>query len=141
MNSKAKNYLAIAMKAGALEVGEENSGAAVRRGKAKVLLIASDASGNAQRRAAGFVHGDNVPVVTLPFPKEDIASSTGKNGCSMVVVTDIGLAKSIVESLAVENAQYSAIAQELAEKYTKTQRRKAEAKSHERNKRLGKRRK
>lgn len=141
MSSKARNYLAIAMKAGALEVGEENSGAAVRHGKAKVLLVASDASGNAQRRAEGFVYGVNVPIVKLPFTKGDVASSTGKAGCSMAAVTDIGLAKGIVESLAEEDAQYGAIAQELTEKYVKAQRRKAEAKSHERNKRTGKRRK
>lgn len=141
MSSKARNYLAIAMKAGALEVGEEHSGAAVRHGKAKVLLVASDASGNACRRAEGFVYGVNVPIVKLPFSKEDIASSTGKTGCSMVAVTEIGLAKSIVESLAAEDTQYSATAQELAQRYEKAQRRKAEAKSHERNKRTGKRRK
>ncbi|MGI6013896.1 MAG: L7Ae/L30e/S12e/Gadd45 family ribosomal protein [Oscillospiraceae bacterium] len=141
MNNKARNYLAIAMKAGTLEIGEENAGAAVRHGKAKVLLLASDASGNARRRAEGFVYGVNVSIVKLPFTKEEIASSTGKSGCSMAAVTDIGLAKSIVESLAADDAQYEEIAKELAEKYVKVQRRKEEARSHERNKRTGKRRK
>lgn len=141
MNSKVTNYLAIAMKAGALDVGEENSGATVRHGKAKVLFLAADASDNARRRAEGFVHGVNVPLVKLPLSKGDISAATGKAGCSMAAITDIGLAKTIVETLAAEEEQYRAIAQELTEKFSKAQRRKAEAKSHERNKRTGKRRK
>ena len=141
MNNKVRNYLAIAMKAGALEVGEENTGAAVRHGKAKILLLASDASENAHRRAEGFVYGTNVSIVRVPFTKEEIASSVGKAGCSQVAVTDLGLAKSIVASLAVENAQYNGLVQDLEEKYTKMQQRREEARSHERNKRTGKRRK
>ena len=141
MNSKIANYLAIAMKAGALDVGEENGGAAVRHGKAKILLLAADASDNARRRAGGFVYGVNVPLVRLPLSKGDISAATGKAGCSMAAITDIGFAKTVAELLVAEDAQYQAVAQELADKFAKAQRRKAEAKSHERNKRTGKRRK
>ena len=68
--SKALRYLGIARKAGFLELGEENTGAAVRGSKAKVVFLAADASDNARRRAEGFVYGKNIPLLTLPdFPR------------------------------------------------------------------------
>ena len=60
--NKALNYLGLAKKAGLLEIGEENTGAAIRGGKARLVLLASDASDNAGRRAEGFLHGKKTPM-------------------------------------------------------------------------------
>ena len=53
---KAAQYLGLARKGGMLAVGEEGSGAATAAGKARLLMLAADASPNAQKRAAGFLY-------------------------------------------------------------------------------------
>ena len=139
--SRALGYLSIAKKAGMLETGEENSGTEIRAGKAKLLVLASDASDNALRRATGFVNETNVPLLRVPFSKEDISSSVGKNGCSMLVFRDIGLAYSFVSALAGEYGQeYAPLADEMRRRSEKSAQRQKEARAHERNKKLGKRR-
>lgn len=138
---RALRYFGIARKAGFLELGEENTGAAVRGGKAKAVFLAADASDNAHRRAEGFVYGKNIPLLTLPFTKEEISLATGKGGCSMAAITDIGLASSLVSALAEESPEgYAQAAETLSKKNGKAQQRKAEHRAHERNKKTGKRR-
>ena len=139
--SKALNYMGIAKKAGMLETGEENAGMEIRAGKAKLLVLAKDASENARRRAEGFVFDTNVPLIESPFSKEEISIATGKNGCSMLVFKDIGLAERFAQSLWNEYGEaYQTQALELKARAEKTAQRMKEAKAHERNKKLGKRR-
>ena len=71
MREKTLNLLGLMRKANAIAVGETNTGGAVRAGKAKLLLLASDASDNARSRARGFTHGRDVVTVTLPFTKDE----------------------------------------------------------------------
>ena len=56
------NVLGLARKAGFVEAGEEAAGAACRAGKARVLLVASDASANAQHRAENFTAASHTTV-------------------------------------------------------------------------------
>ena len=139
--SDAIRYIGIAKKAGAIEAGENNSGAAIRAGKAKVLLLASDASDNARRRAEGFIYGRSTPLVKLPYTKESLAAIMGTGDCAMVAVTDIGLASSFMNALAAEDETFADIASEIAFKKEKALRRKREASAHERNIRRGKKQK
>lgn len=138
---KLLRYFSIARKAGLLELGEEDTGAAVRGGKAKVVFLAADASDNALRRAQGFVHGRDVPLLRIDRRKEDISGATGKGGCSMAAVTDVGLADSMLSVLAEEDPQrYAEAAAVIEKRHAKADKRKAEAKAHAINKKIGKRR-
>ena len=138
---KLLRYFSIARKAGLLELGEEDTGAAVRGGKAKVVFLAADASDNALHRAQGFVHGRDVPLLRIDRKKEEISAVTGKGGCSMAAVTDIGLADSMAAVLAQEDPErYAEAAAQLAARHAKADRRRAEARAHEKNKKIGKRR-
>lgn len=139
--SKALNYIGIAKKAGVLVTGEENAGIEIRAHKAKLLVLASDASDNARRRAEGFVFETNVPLVVSPLTKEEISYITGKNGCSMLVFKDIGLAERFAQALWAEYGDvYQTQALELKARAEKAAQRQREAKAHQRNKKLGKRR-
>ena len=141
MREKALNYLGLMRKANAIELGETNTGAAVRSGNAKLLLIASDASDNARSRAEGFLRGHSTIPVTLPFTKEEISGHVGVSGCSMAAVMDIGFANAFIKTLAAIDPQsYEATAQEVAARYSKAERRKKETQAHKRNKKIGKRR-
>ena len=83
MREKALNLLGLMRKANALRIGEEETGAAVREHEAKLVLLASDASPNARKRASGYMYGSKAPLITVPFTKEEISEHVGKPGCSM----------------------------------------------------------
>lgn len=141
MREKTLNLLGLMRKANAIAVGETNTGGAVRAGKAKLLLLAADASDNAQSRARGFTHGRDIVTVTLPFTKDEIAAHVGMSGCAMAAITDIGFANAFMKSLAAAVPDgYDESAAEIQRRFEKADRRKKEAAAHEKNKRIGKRR-
>ena len=141
MSERLLNMLGLMRRANAVAIGETNTGAACRAGKAKMLVLAQDASDNALSRAKGFVHGRSVVMTRLPFTKEEISSHVGVSGCSMAAITDIGFANAFAKSLAQEYGEaYTPAAEELAGHFEKAERRKSEAAAHQRNKRNGKRR-
>lgn len=141
MREKTLNLLGLMRKANAIAVGETNTGGAVRAGKAKLLLLASDASDNARSRARGFTHGRDVVTVTLPFTKDEIAAHIGVSSCAMAAITDIGFANAFMKSLAAAVPEgYDESTAEIQRRFEKADRRKKEAAAHEKNKRIGKRR-
>ena len=89
---KARQYLGIGRKAGLLVTGEDMCASAVGSGKAKLLLLAGDASPNAKKRAEGFLYGHRALLQTLPWSKEELSALLGRRGCSMVCFTDLPLA-------------------------------------------------
>ena len=141
MREKTLNLLGLMRRANALQVGETTAGAAARAGKAKLLLLASDASDNARGRAEGFLFGRNTIGLTLPFTKAEISAHVGVSGCSMAAVTDIGFANALMKLLVeLSPGEYEEAAAQVEQRCSKAERRKKEAKAHERNKRTGKRR-
>jgi ribosomal protein L7Ae-like RNA K-turn-binding protein len=114
-------------KAGRLEIGETNTGSAVKAGKAKLLLVAADASDNAKKRAEGYLAGRRALLVPLPYTKDDLSELLGKGGCSMAAVTDIGLAEAFVAALAeADPTRYQETAIEIGRRKDRAVRRKAE---------------
>lgn len=139
MSDKILSMLGLMRRANAIEIGETNSGAAVKAGKAKILLLASDASDNARRRAEGFVFGHNTILTDLPYSKEEISASVGLSGCSMAAVTDIGFANALMSALsAADSEKYGNVAEEVSGRFAKAERRKKEAAAQKRNMRNGK---
>lgn len=136
---KALNYLGLMRKAGACAVGETDCGIACREGKVKLLLLAKDASDNARARAKGFIYGRKIPLLELPYEKMELAGRLGKGATSMIAVYDLGLAVAFVKALEPQEGHEELLAQ-LEEKLQEQNKRKAEKKAHERNKKLGKRR-
>lgn len=141
MREKTLNLLGLMRKANAIAVGETNTGGAVRAGKAKLLLLAADASDNARSRARGFAHGRDVVTVTLPFTKDEIAAHVGVSSCAMAAITDIGFANAFMKSLAAAVPEgYDESTAEIQRRFERVDRRKKGAAAHEKNKRIGKRR-
>ena len=112
---KAAQYLGIMRKAGALAIGETDSGAAVKSGRAFVLCLAADASDNAKKRGETFVFSRTTPMIRLPYEKAALQQVFSKPGCSMFGITDLGLASAFVGALALQDpAQYAAASETLA---------------------------
>ena len=112
---KAANYLGIMRKANAAAIGETDAGAAVKSGKAYVLCLAADASGNAGKRAETFVFSRNIPLLCLPYEKAELQMAFSKPGCSMFAITDLGLASAFAEALAMQGPEpYQEVSEALA---------------------------
>lgn len=112
--SKALNYIGIARMGGSIEIGEENSRSLVKAGKAKLMIVASDTSDGAKRRAEGYVFGCGTPLIEVPYTKQEISKIAGRPGCSMAAFRDLGLAKSFVQALKAEYGEkYEEIAARL----------------------------
>lgn len=127
---KAAKYLGLARKGGMVAVGEEASGIAVGAGKARLLMLAADASPNARKRAEGFLYGHRAPLQTLPWTKEELSLMMGKRGCSMLCFTDLPLAAQFASALAEELPAWKETAGLLAQREEKRKRRKAAPRKH-----------
>ena len=134
---KVLNYLSLARKAGAAELGEEPAGAAARAGKAYLLLAASDCGDHTWRRAKSYAAGTDQQCVRLPHTKAEVGFAIGRQELAIAAITDVGMALSIVESLG-QPEKHKEVLEVLTAKAEKAKKRQSEAKAHQRNLRKGK---
>ena len=134
---KALNYLSLARKGGMAELGEEPVGAITRTGKGYLVIVASDASDHTWRRAKSFVAGTNQQCIRVKFTKEELGFVVGRTSLAIAAITDCSLALALVKSLG-EPEKYKDALAALDEKSLKLRKRQIEAKAHQRNVRLGK---
>lgn len=125
-------YIALAKKAGMLELGEVAAKALVKSGKARLMFVCADTSPSAKRRAEGYVFECDTPLIEAPYRKEEISAATGRPGCSMAAFRDLGLAASFASALRAEHGErYRESAEALEEK-------RARARASEKSRRDGK---
>ncbi|MCD7792766.1 MAG: hypothetical protein LUG92_05085 [Oscillospiraceae bacterium] len=117
---KAINYLSLARKGGLIEIGETAAGDCVRRGRAKLIIVAADASDNAQKRAGDYAKRIGQGSVRVPYAKEEISKATGRPGCSMAAFTDAGIAAAFMKALAEEYGEEYSAAEAAAAKRDRT---------------------
>ena len=126
------HLLGIARKAGRVEVGEEPVGAAARAHQAKLILTACDGADNSLRRAAHFAEIGKVPHLPTPYTKGGLGGAVGRSACTMLALTDVGLAAAIAAKLAQADPEHcSAAAEELKIKADKALQRQKEQRAHE----------
>ena len=134
---KALNYMALARKAGRIELGEEPVGGAARAGKACLVAVAMDAGDHTWRRAKSFAAGTQQQCVRLPYSKDDMGMATGRQELALAAITDAALALALLQSLPQPEKYAEAIAA-LTEKSQKLRQRQKEAQAHKRNVATGK---
>ena len=127
MMEKVLSLLGLMKKAGAIACGEDNSIDAVRDGKAKLLILAGDASDNARKRAENLCAGRKLIKLELECTKAELAWALGMSGCSMAAICDLGFAVALVKELCrIKPGEYDEIFELLTQRYDKARRRKAE---------------
>ena len=134
---RALNYLALARKAGLLELGEEPVGAAARANHARLVVVASDASDHTWRRAKSFVAGTDQQCLRLPYPKTEMGLATGRQELAIAAMTDPAMALALVNALG-QPEKHKAVTEALQTKADRAKKRQSEAKAHKRNVRKGK---
>lgn len=137
---KALNYMALARKAGRIELGEEPVGAAARAQHARLVVVANDASDHTWRRAKSFVAGTQQQCIKVPFSKDDLGLSIGRSSLAIAAFTDPALALAFVKALE-QSEQYAEVLENLEKRTARVQQRQAEERAHQKNKRMGKSRK
>ena len=137
MDNRALNYLALAKKGRLIELGEEPVGAVTRAVKARLVVVANDASDHTWRRAKSFVAGTEQQCIRVPYTKEELGFVVGRQSLAIAALTDAALALAFVKAL--PNAEkFKDVADALELKAQKLRQRREEAKAHQRNVRKGK---
>lgn len=133
---KALNYLALARKAGRIELGEEPVGAAARAQHARLVVVASDASDHTWRRAKSFVAGTQQQCVKVPFTKDQLGMTVGRTSLAIAAMTDPAMALAFLKALG-QPETYKEAMESLDKRAQRIRQRQVEEKAHQRNRRLG----
>ena len=133
---KALNYLALARKAGLIELGEEPAGAAARSQHARLMVVAQDATDHTWRRACSFVAGTEQICIKVPFTKDQLGQAVGRTSLALAAFTDAAMALAFLKALG-QPETYARELEELEKKTSRLQQRQKEARAHERNKARG----
>ncbi len=126
VSSGALKLLGLARKAGSLQCGENAVVAVETEGKARLIVLAEDASEHIERRVDANA-GPKAIIIKLPFPKEELGAAIGSAQTAVAAVTDLGLANAFAKKLAEEHpGKYEQILQPLNKRTEKAARRKRE---------------
>ena len=113
-------------KDGLIEVGETAALTAVREGRARLVLLASDASPNIARRAESSLQGHRALLVHVPYEKLELSDVLGTGSCGVAAVTDMGLSSAFMDALGEKDPEkYGEQAQEMKRRSEKAAKRKA----------------
>jgi len=93
---KIVGYLGLATKAGKVTSGEFMTEKAVKEGKAKIVIVADDASDNTKKMFRNMCEYYHVPMFTM-CKKEQLGHVIGKQFRASVAVLDDGFSKAIMK--------------------------------------------
>jgi len=93
-------HLGMAKKAGLLAVGGEAAAAAARRGEAKLIITASDASEGSVRRAKSNADMNGTTHIAVPFTMYELGNAAGRGSPGTIAFLDKGLADGFTKRLA-----------------------------------------
>ena len=136
---KPLQYLALARKAGIIELGEEPVGAITRSGRAALVIVAADASDHTWRRAQSFVAGTNQICLRISYTKDQLGMSIGRTSLAIAAIKDPAMALAFVTALEQPD-KHRTVLQALERRTQRVQQRRKEEKAHLKNKQIGKRR-
>ena len=134
---RALNYMGLARRAGLIELGEEPVGAVARARKARLVVVASDATDHTWRRAKSFVSGSEQICLKVPYSKDQLGQATGRSELALAAFTDPALALAFLQALN-QPERYKAELESLEKLSSRIRQRKKEADAHKRNKKMGK---
>lgn len=101
---RALSMLGIAMKAGKVASGEYQTEHAIKSGKAKLVIIAEDASDNTKKMFESMCAHYGVRQICYGS-KESLGHNIGKEFRASLAVTDRGLAQAILQKMAQPQAE------------------------------------
>ena len=94
MNERILSMLGLARRAGRLSAGFDAVTESLQRGRAQLVLIASDISDRSRGNICRTAEGAGCPVIILDIPQSAVGAAIGKKS-GIVSVDDGGFAKKI----------------------------------------------
>ncbi len=94
----ALRMVGIATKAGRTESGEFMTENAVKSGRAALVILAGDASGNTKKKFRNMCEFYEVPL-RIYSTKDELGHAMGKEFRASLAVTDEGLAQAIMKKM------------------------------------------
>ena len=134
---RALNYIALGRKAGRVELGEEPVGGAARAQKARLVVVASDASDHTWRRAKSFVAGTGQQCLRVSYTKDELGQTIGRSELAILAFTDPAMALAFVEALG-QPEKHREVLEDLQVRTKRVHCHQKEEKAHQRNVRTGK---
>lgn len=98
---KVLGTLGLAMKAGNVVSGEFMTEKAIRDGRAKLVMVATDASANTKKKFSDSCHFYHVPYVEFS-DKDTLGKAIGKTFRASLAITERGFAASVGKNLELE---------------------------------------
>ncbi len=95
---KALGYLSLAAKAGKLASGEFQTEEAVKKHRARVIVIAEDASENTKKKFRTMGEARDISCVSIS-DREEIGRITGKGFRAVCALQDENLAKAFLKAV------------------------------------------
>ena len=92
--------LGMAKKAGLLAVGSEAAATAARRGDARLIITASDASEGTTRRAKSNAETNGIKHIAVPFTMFELGQTAGRGSPGTIAFLDKGLSEGFLKRLA-----------------------------------------
>ena len=96
MTDRLAGMLSLSMKAGKLRTGEFSVERSVKSGKAKLCLIAADASENTRKKFEAICRSGKVPCVPSGFGKKELGALAGQGERTTAAIEDTGFAENIL---------------------------------------------
>ena len=97
-NDKVLSLLGLAKKAGKLKSGEFQVEEEIKRGRAKTVLVANDASDNTKKKYSDMCAYRQVPICFYS-DKDNIGRCLGYDERAAAVITDEGFASGIMKEI------------------------------------------
>lgn len=117
MIDKIKGLLGLMRRASAVALGEDDALNVIARGKARLLLLASDVPEKQRIRVERSLEGRSTVTAILPFDSAETGKTVGLGSCRMIAVTDMGFALALMKLLAeYDPDRYGAAELEIAAK-------------------------
>ncbi|MFA9463756.1 MAG: L7Ae/L30e/S12e/Gadd45 family ribosomal protein [Velocimicrobium sp.] len=96
--NKVLSYIGLATKSGKISSGEFSTEKAVKEGKAKLVIVAEDASANTKKMFQNMCDYYQVPIHFLS-EKGELGHAMGKQFRASLAILDQGLADAIIKQL------------------------------------------
>ncbi|MBR5746459.1 MAG: ribosomal L7Ae/L30e/S12e/Gadd45 family protein [Clostridia bacterium] len=104
VNKNTLGVIGLATRAGKTAPGANNTVEAVRKGKAKLVLLACDASENTKKLVSDKSRFYGAECIVCDAGTEELGRAMGKRGCAAVAITDSGFVTAFKKSVEATTA-------------------------------------
>lgn len=95
MTNKFAGMLGLAARAGRISTGEFSAEKSIKSGKARLCILAEDASDNTKKHFRDMCSYRKIPCVTVMVGKTELGHMVGRKDRTSVTVDDTGFAESL----------------------------------------------